>query len=122
MNKVLLIIPASVDSTIVENWINTINEKLDIIYVIDKEIPDEISSWMLYTGFLGEKPTEDVVKAVKEEMNIRGKERLEGLKERFKNVVETDIKTGDPEEIVGSLSERYQRIFLLRRKEIEEVK
>ena len=118
----LLLIPSSVDSSFVDEWIKKCGEKLDIIYIVDETLPDEVSSWMLYTGFLGEKPTEDVVRAVREEMEIRGKERIESLKARFDNVREARTISGNPEDLINEFADKYTKIFIVEKKKIEEVK
>ena len=100
MKKHLLIITASDDTPIVDEWLQKRNEPLDIIYILNEEIPEEVSSWMLYTGFLGEKPTEDVVNAIKE---------VQVTSESVENVIEEN-------------KGKYPEIFIAKRKNIEEVR
>ncbi|HDI83078.1 MAG TPA: hypothetical protein ENF18_04725 [candidate division WOR-3 bacterium] len=122
MKKHLLIITASDDTPIVDEWLQERNEPLDIIYILNEEIPEEVSSWMLYTGFLGEKPTEDVVNAIKEEMRIRGEERLVMLKERFSVIKEVQVTSESVENVIEENKGKYPEIFIAKRKNIEEVR
>ena len=121
MTKYLLLIKDSDDTTTVEEWLKEMDEPIDIIYILNEDIPEEVSSWMLYTGFLGEKPTEDVVNAIKNEMKIRAEERLGALKKKFPSIETVDTRYGRVEMVMKENAGKYQKIFITKGKDIEEV-
>jgi nucleotide-binding universal stress UspA family protein len=45
-------------------------------YIIDQEIPDAVSSWLIYLGFMGDEPSEDYRNVILAEYKSRAKESL----------------------------------------------
>ena len=60
------------------------NAELLACYIIDAEIPEAVSSWMIYVGFMGDEPSEDYRNIVLEEYKDRARETLEELSELAK--------------------------------------
>ncbi len=60
------------------------NAKLFTCYIIDAEIPDAVSSWMIYVGFMGDEPSEDYRNIVLEEYKQRARETLDEVSELAK--------------------------------------
>jgi len=50
-------------------------------YVVDEEIPQSVSSWLIYVGFIGEKPVDEVKEALQKEYSQRAEAALEEIGE-----------------------------------------
>jgi nucleotide-binding universal stress UspA family protein len=50
-------------------------------YVVDEEIPQSVSSWLIYVGFIGEKPVDEVKEALQKEYTQRAEAALEEIGE-----------------------------------------
>ncbi len=53
------------------------NYELIVVFVLDEEIPDSVSSLLMYIGFLGPKPTEELKTTLLEEYKKRAQSELE---------------------------------------------
>jgi len=58
--------------------------ELVVIFVLDEEIPESVSSLLMYIGFLGPKPTDDLKKTILEEYKKRAYSELERVEKLVK--------------------------------------
>jgi len=58
--------------------------ELIAIFVLDEEIPESVSSLLMYIGFLGPKPTDDLKKTILEEYKKRAHSELERVEKLSK--------------------------------------
>jgi len=64
------------------------NHELIVVFVLDEEIPNSVSSLLMYIGFLGPKPTDDLKTTLLEEYKKRAQSELERVEKltREKNI------------------------------------
>jgi len=83
MKKILLLISTSGYSPeTVEHAFNIAEkESAELIacFIIDAEIPDAVSSWMIYLGFMGDEPSGDYRTVILQEYELRAKEMLDEI-------------------------------------------
>lgn len=86
MKKVLLIISTSGYSPeAVAQAIKIARESsgsLCCCYIIDQEVPDAVSSWLIYLGFMGDEPSEDYRNVILNEYKSRAKESLSEISQQ----------------------------------------
>lgn len=83
---------------------------IHILYVLDGRFPESVSTWLLYLGFMGEAPSQEVRAVITEELRERAKERLKELQEELTSQgfsVTTELREGPFFEV---LREVYQRV------------
>lgn len=71
--------------------------KLLACYIIDAEVPDAVSSWMIYVGFMGDEPSEDYKNVVLAEYKDRAQETLDEVTQMAESenvAIETFILEG----------------------------
>lgn len=80
MKKILLIIStAGYSPEAVEHALKLARDTsgdLYCCYIIDQEVPDAVSSWLIYLGFMGDEPSEDYRNVILNEYKSRAKESL----------------------------------------------
>lgn len=85
MKKLMLVLSnISFSSAAVEYAINKCEEgecELTTIFVLDEEIPESVSSLLMYIGFLGPKPTSDLRTTILEEYKKRAYSELERVEQ-----------------------------------------
>jgi nucleotide-binding universal stress UspA family protein len=59
------------------------NIHITFLYILDESIPREFSTWLMYMGFLGEKPTHEIKEIILEEVRKNAKDIVEGVKRRL---------------------------------------
>lgn len=88
MKKLLLVLSnISFSSASVEFAIKRSEEEgyeLITIFVLDEEIPESVSSLLMYIGFLGPKPTSDLKATILEEYKKRAYSELERVRQLAK--------------------------------------
>ena len=81
MEKILLIMSTSgYEPEAVEYALQTAEKEsaqLISCYIIDAEIPEAVSSWLIYVGFMGDEPSEDYRNVVLQEYKQRAQETLD---------------------------------------------
>ena len=81
MKKILLVMSTSGYSPEAANYAVRECKKNDsellACYIIDAEVPDAVSSWMIYVGFMGDEPSEDYKNVVLAEYKDRAQETLD---------------------------------------------
>jgi nucleotide-binding universal stress UspA family protein len=48
-----------------------------LLYVVDNEVPASVSSWLIYVGFMGDKPSDDYKHTILKEFRQRAQEDLD---------------------------------------------
>ena len=80
MEKILLILSTSgYEPEVVEYVLHRAKKEsaqLLSCYIIDAEIPETVSSWLIYVGFMGDEPSEDYRNIVLKEYKQRAQETL----------------------------------------------
>jgi len=61
------------------------NAEIIFLYVLDESIPREFSTWLMYMGFLGEKPTREIMEIILDEIKKNAKELIEEVKKRLED-------------------------------------
>lgn len=56
------------------------------LYVIDDEVPASVSSWLIYVGFMGDKPSDDYKHTILKEYRRRAQEDLEDAEQKISEV------------------------------------
>jgi len=83
MKKILLLISTSGYSpeTVEQAFKIAEKESAALIgcFIIDAEIPDAVSSWMIYLGFMGDEPSGDYRTVILQEYKLRAKEMLDEI-------------------------------------------
>jgi nucleotide-binding universal stress UspA family protein len=51
-----------------------------LLFVVDDQVPAAVSSWLIYVGFMGDKPSEDYRHTILKEFRRRAQEDLDELK------------------------------------------
>ncbi|MCK5740017.1 universal stress protein [bacterium] len=90
--------------------------RLICVYIIDKEVPDAVSSWMIYIGFMGDELSEEYHSVVLEEYKIRARETLTEIRDKAKSKqvsIETDLIEGQFVETVLEQAEKYEADLIL---------
>jgi len=70
----------------IEYAINKAKEEdahITFLYILDESIPREFSIWLMYMGFLGEKPIREIRNIILDEVKKNAKELIEEVKERL---------------------------------------
>ena len=86
------------------------SEPLEIFYVVETTLPQTVSSWFMYLGFMGEKPAEELKNLILGELRRRAKERVQELQAQLRSASvpgEVHLVEGDPEEIRERLRKEY---------------
>lgn len=116
MRKILLLLPTTGFS---EKTVRTAfklakeqGAELVCCYVVDERLPESVSSWMIYIGFMGDKPSEEYREVILKEYRKRGETDIEEvekmasqegvkLRSRFKEGkwAEETIKVAKEEEV-----------------------
>jgi hypothetical protein len=100
-DKVALILPGGGDARKALNEAMTHlapDGELWIVQTPGGQVPSAVSSWMIYLGFMGDRPSGDYEEVAMEEYRIRIRERLDDLKaiaEEQKVRCAADILQGD---------------------------
>jgi len=77
-------------------------------FVISSRVPESVSSWLLYIGFMGDKPSGDVKSAITDSYRHRAETQLEEIEEtaRAKGVAcRTVLVEGDPVDEAARIAE-----------------
>jgi nucleotide-binding universal stress UspA family protein len=81
MRKILLLLPTTGFS---EKTVRTAfklakeqGAELLCCYVVDERLPESVSSWMIYIGFMGDKPSEEYREVILKEYRKRGETDIE---------------------------------------------
>ena len=89
------------------------------LFVIDPDLPELIFSKLIDIGFMGEKPGEEVMKALLKEYRIRGDEKLKEIKklaEKKGIECKTILKTGNfAKECLKIINEQKPLLVVLTR-------
>ena len=92
MKKLLLLLSGSNLNQAAEAAIHeakqTANAEIVALYVIDDQVPASVSSWLIYVGFMGDKPSEDYHHTILKEYRRRA---LEDLDEVARKIVEAGV-------------------------------
>lgn len=92
------------------------SEPLQIYYVMETEIPQAVSSWFMYLGFMGEKPAEELKGVILEELRRRARERVDELEQRLREEGipgEVHLVEGDPRRVRETLRAQNPGVRLL---------
>lgn len=54
------------------------------LYVIDSGVPASVSSWLIYVGFMGDKPSDDYKHTILKEYRRRAQDDLEEVEKKIK--------------------------------------
>ena len=54
-----------------------------LLFVVDSEVPASVSSWLIYVGFMGDKPSEDYRHTILKEYRRRAQEDLDELRDKL---------------------------------------
>lgn len=80
MKKILLILTSSgASQELIAYALKVTKEKLGYLfgcYIIDSEVPDAVSSWLIYVGFMGDEPSGDYQNVILKEYKYRAEEKL----------------------------------------------
>lgn len=85
--------------------------RLVCLYVIENDVPDAVSSWMIYIGFMGDELSEEYHSVVLEEYKIRARETLAEIQEKAASKeisIETHLIEGPFVETVLEQAEKYK--------------
>lgn len=106
MKTILLIITPGRQSTEALHWClhkaKELQHNLKVIYAVDNEMTNEIEQSIADTGFIGEKPGEELKTALEKEFYERGKSVLTEIERQgvtFQCPLKTELKTGSYFEI-----------------------
>lgn len=56
-----------------------------LLYVVDDQVPAAVSSWLIYVGFMGDKPSEDYRHTILKEFRQRAQEDLDEVKGKLES-------------------------------------
>ena len=90
--------------------------RLVCVYIIEKEVPDAVSSWMIYIGFMGDELSEEYHSVVLEEYKTRARETLSEIQDKAKSkqiLIETDLIEGAFVETVLEQAQKYEADLIL---------
>ena len=82
VNMVALMLPSAGDATkALQHALKYLSPEgqLMIVQMPGGKVPSTVSSWMIYLGFMGDRPSEDYLEAAMEEYRSRVQERLDDL-------------------------------------------
>ncbi len=82
MKKVLVIFSGTRDNTDILKKVIEIEGKdifLKIVFIISEAIPSNFSTWLMYMGFLGEEPTEEIKNLILREIEKDFEEKKEEI-------------------------------------------
>lgn len=92
MRKLLLILSGGNLNQAAEAAVHEAKQKPDAeiiaLYVIDDQVPASVSSWLIYVGFMGDKPSEDYHHTILKEYRRRA---LEDLDEVARKIAEAGV-------------------------------
>ena len=113
MKKVLVIFSGTRDDTLILKKVIEKEGKdifLKVVFILSEAIPSNFSTWLMYMGFLGEEPTEEIknliLKEIEKELEEKKEEvesyllrnnfnfKLELVKGNFESLVRDLIKEG----------------------------
>jgi len=84
MRKILLVLPTTGFSqkTVETAFKLAKDENAELIscYVVDERLPESVSSWMIYIGFMGDKPSEEYREVILKEYRKRAETDIEEVK------------------------------------------
>jgi nucleotide-binding universal stress UspA family protein len=84
MKKILLLLPnTGFSQKTVETAFQLAKEqKAELIscYVVDERLPESVASWMIYIGFMGDKPSEEYREVILKEYRKRAEADIEEVK------------------------------------------
>lgn len=88
MKKIVLLISGGGDvQQALEFALKTARQEKDAeiipTYVIDDEVPASVSSWLIYVGFLGDKPSDEYKQAILKEYHHRAEDDLKEIAARI---------------------------------------
>jgi len=87
LRKLLLILSGSNLQQAADAAIHEAKQKADTeiiaLYVIDDQVPASVSSWLIYVGFMGDKPSDDYHHTILKEYRRRAREDLDEVTRRI---------------------------------------
>jgi nucleotide-binding universal stress UspA family protein len=112
MKKILLLLPNTGFSqkTVKTAFELAKEEKAELIscYVVDERLPESVSSWMIYIGFMGDKPSEEYREVILKEYRKRAEADIEEVKRMASGEgiqIRSFLKEGDWAEETVKLAE-----------------
>ncbi len=87
-----------------------------VLYILDGRFPESVSTWLLYLGFMGEAPSQEVRNVITEELRERARERLEEIENALREQgvsVTTELREGPFYEILRETFERLKPSHVL---------
>lgn len=112
MKKILLLLPTTgFSAKTVETAFELAREQgaeLISCYVVDERLPESVSSWMIYIGFMGDKPSEEYRDVILKEYRKRAETDIEEVKRMASGEgieIRSFLKEGDWAEETVKLAE-----------------
>ncbi len=107
--KLLIVVtpdsPMEKVNSVIENWIEegVEDKELELVMFIDDELPQTVSSWLMYVAFLGGKIESEMKRAILNELRERGRELLQEEEGKLMNTnlsYHLKERIGDVEEVL----------------------